>query len=428
MIRTTLFAAAAALAIASPAFAEGMEGMAGMPGMDAPEADAPMATGSDEMTSADEPAKVSVGSGTSWAPGAAGGMSGIHVMSGDWMFMTHGTFNLVADRQGGPRGGGKTFVSGMFMFSASRNIGESGGLTLRAMLSPEPFMGRSGYPSLLATGETADGINPLVDRQHPHDLFMELSAEIDWRFDWGSAFLYAGLPGEPAFGPGAFMHRASIMDSPEAPIGHHWLDSTHVTFGVVTAGIVIGDWKLEVSRFRGREPDENRFDIETGPLDSTSARLSWAPTPALVLQASWADVTSPEALEPALNQTRYSFSVMYAIHVFGRPWNGMAAWGRRDEDGHQLDSFTMEATVSPADNWTLFARAERLETAELDPGGTVYWVGKHSLGLIRDWQVADHWQLGVGLLGGQIFTPAGLHVRYDGAPLYGMVFLRVRIN
>src|SRR5262249_48321365 len=155
-----------------------------------------------------------------------------------------------------------------------------------------------GYPLLLASGETADGVTPLIDRQHPHDLFMELSAAYSHRLtDRTALFVYAGLPGEPAFGPPAFMHRLSIMDSPEAPISHHWLDSTHITFGVVTAGIVLDRVKLEVSRFHGREPDQHRYDIETGALDSTALRVSWNPTAHWSLQASWADVTSPEQLE-----------------------------------------------------------------------------------------------------------------------------------
>ena len=172
------------------------------------------------------------------------------------------------------------------------------------MLSPDPAMGKRGYPLLLASGETADGVTGLVDRQHPHDLFMELSASYSHPIGEGSsAFLYAGLPGEPAFGPPAFMHRLSIMDSPEAPISHHWLDSTHVSFGVVTAGLVVDGFKLEASRFNGREPDQHRWDIETGPLDSTSLRLSWNPTPNLALQASWAHLASPEQLAPGENRS-----------------------------------------------------------------------------------------------------------------------------
>ena len=145
-------------------------------------------------------------------------------MSGDWTLMAHGTLNLVYDHQSGRRGDDKAFASGMLMGMARRPIG-NGTLQFKAMLSPEPLMGKSGYPLLLASGETANGADRLIDRQHPHDLFMELSASVSQNIGpKSSVFLYAGLPGEPAFGPPAFMHREAILDSPEAPISHHWLE------------------------------------------------------------------------------------------------------------------------------------------------------------------------------------------------------------
>src|SRR5438128_839013 len=144
------------------------------------------------------------------------------------MIMAHAQINGVYDWQEGPQGGDKTFMSGMIMASARRDL-NNGTVNLRAMVSPDPFMGKRGYPLLLASGETADGVTPLVNRQHPHDMIMELSASYSHRLaSDSSVFLYAGWPGEPAFGPPAFMHRLSAMDSPEAPITHHWLDSTHI--------------------------------------------------------------------------------------------------------------------------------------------------------------------------------------------------------
>jgi len=226
------------------------------------------------------------GSGTSWQPDISP-HEGIHAQYGDWMTMYHAMFNGVYNNQGGPRGDSKTFASGMVMGMAQHQT-ESGTFGLRAMVSPDPFMGPSGYPNLLATGETADGRTHLIDRQHPHDLFMELAAIYSYQFaKTSSAFLYAGLPGEPALGPPAFMHRPSGLDNPEAPITHHWLDSTHITFGVVTAGVVLDQIKLEASTFRGREPDQHRFDIEAPNFDSYSARASWNPTKELSMQLSW---------------------------------------------------------------------------------------------------------------------------------------------
>ena len=205
-------------------------------------------------------------SGTAWQPDRSEHL-GVMRTSGDWTLMGHGVLNLVYDHQSGPRGDDKAFASGMVMGMARRPIG-NGTLQLKASFSPDPLMGKRGYPLLLASGETADGEEHLVDRQHPHDLFMELSASVSQAIGPNSSvFLYGALPGEPAFGPPAFMHREAIMDSPEAPISHHWLDSTHVSFGVVTAGLVLDRIKIEASRFNGREPDEHRWNIETAPLE-----------------------------------------------------------------------------------------------------------------------------------------------------------------
>jgi hypothetical protein len=293
------------------------------------------------------------------------------------------------------------------------------------MLSPDPFMGRRGYPLHLAAGETADGVTPLVDRQHPHDLFMELSASYSLRLGGdASAFLYAGLPGEPAFGPPAFMHRMSIMDSPEAPISHHWLDSTHISFGVVTAGLVLDRVKIEASRFNGREPDQHRWDIETGPLDSTSLRASWNPTGNLSLQASWAHLVSPEQLHRGENSTRWSASALYTRRFgSGNWWSATLAWGRRGGD----DAFALEGATGLGP-WTLFARAERTENDELAAGGAVYDVGKVSAGVIRDLRLARHVRLGLGGLYAVNFVPVPLRAAYGGNPGGAMAFIRLRVD
>jgi hypothetical protein len=367
-------------------------------------------------------------SGTAWQPDDSR-HGGLHANAGDWTLMGHLTLNAVYDWQEGPRGDEMGFVSGMVMGMARRDIGEAGTLQLRAMVSPDPFMGRRGYPLHLASGETADGIAPLVDRQHPHDLFMELSASYSHRLsDRASLYLYAGLPGEPAFGPPAFMHRMSILDSPEAPISHHWLDSTHITFGVVTAGLVFDGVKLEASRFNGREPDERRYNIETGPLDSTALRLSWNPTPQLSLQASWAHLVGPEQLQPDENSTRWSASAIYTRRLGARRWwSTTAAWGRRDGD----DAFVLESALG-LDLWTLFGRAEITENDELifagGHHGPRFTVGKVSLGAIRDFRVAPGVRLGIGGLYAMNFVPAGLEALYAGDPDGAMAFIRLKVD
>jgi hypothetical protein len=370
--------------------------------------------------------------GTSWQPDASP-HEGLHIMSGPWMIMLHGDLEGVYDWQDGPRGDEKTFVSGMLMGMARRNLGERGALQFRAMLSPDALMGKRGFPELLQTGETADGVTPLHDRQHPHDLFMELSAAYSYRFtERDSAFLYVGLPGEPAFGPPAFMHRLSIMDSPEAPITHHWLDSDHITFGVVTAGITHRDWKLEISRFRGREPDEHRFDIERPKLDSTAARLSWNPGPCWALQASWADVRSPEQLHPQENARRWSASAIYTrpIGTDGY-WSSTAAWGRRSGEHGDLDGYALESALKPNAAWTFFGRIERVATDELTelPGAPVFTVGKASLGALRDFPAGKHLSLGIGGLYAIDFVPGALKAAYGGRrPRGAMAFVRLKLR
>jgi hypothetical protein len=250
-------------------------------------------------------------SGTAWQPDSTP-QQGVMFMSGEWMLMGHANLFGVYDHQGGPRGGSKTFAAGMVMGMAQRPVGKAGTLGFRAMLSPDPFMGANGYPLLFATGETANGRAPLVDRQHPHDLFMELSGSYSYRLsDTDAAFLYFGLPGEPALGPPAFMHRFSGMDMPEAPITHHWLDSTHITFGVLTAGYVLDKFKVEASGFRGREPDQHRYNIEHPALDSLSTRLTWNPISDLSAQVSWGHLHSPEQLEPNVSENRITASFTY---------------------------------------------------------------------------------------------------------------------
>ena len=366
-------------------------------------------------------------SGTSWQPDATPHMMG-HQMYDDWMVMGHVMLNAVYDWQDGPRGDEKAFLSGMLMGSARRDFENGGALNLRAMLSPDPFMGRGGYPLLLAAGETANGATTLVDRQHPHDLFMELSASYSHPIgDNNSLFLYFGLPGEPAFGPPAFMHRMSIMDSPEAPITHHWFDSLHITFGVLTAGWVHRNWKLEVSQFTGREPDQYRFDIEEPRFDSTSARLSWNPAPHWSLQISWADVNSPEQLEPEIDESRVSASAIYTLSLAddGR-WSTTVVWGVKDPTVDEAPhAFALESAYAPDRDWTLFARGEVVESHELSGTDEIDTVGKISVGVIRDFHLTDNLKIGIGGLYALNFVPDDLEPSYDGDPDGAMVFLRL---
>lgn len=365
-------------------------------------------------------------SGTAWQPDTSK-HDGIHVMSGDWTLMAHGELNLVYDWQGGPRGDDKTFASGMLMGMARRSVGD-GTLQFKAMVSPDPLMGKRGYPLLLASGETADGVDHLVDRQHPHDFFMELSASLSQPIGKNaSVFVYGGLPGEPAFGPSAFMHRQSINASPEAPISHHWLDSTHISFGVLTAGLVVGDAKVEVSRFNGREPDQHRWNIETGPLDSTSVRVSWNPIKELALQGSWGKFKSPEQLDPGVDQKRWSASAAYTRNFGTAWWSTTLAWGRKTVEHHTDDAYVLESSLGWND-WTLFGRAEKTANRELTDDHVAYEVGKVSLGAVRDFRIAPNLKLGLGGLYAFNFVPDALKPLYGGDPNGAMAFVRLKLD
>jgi hypothetical protein len=368
-------------------------------------------------------------SGTSWQPEAAR-HDGVHVMKGAWMAMIHGTADLVYDGQGGRRGETKGFSANMAMAMAQRPLGP-GTFGLRGMFSLEPAtIGKRGYPLLLQTGETADGATPLVDRQHPHDLFMELAGTYSIASGDRSLFVYAGLPGEPALGPPAFMHRLSGASIPVAPITHHWLDSTHITFGVLTAGAIAGRVKLEASTFRGREPDQDRWGIESPKLDSHSFRLSVNPTDRWALETSWGRVHSPEQLEPDVDQERVTASAMYdgSFGDTGR-WEGLLAWGRdRSQPGHALDALTAEAALEFAQRHTFCARAEHVAKDELfvapDPRtGKVFDVGELTAGYRWDFWRRGHVGLGLGAAGTLAQIPRGAQSAYGTAPVSGLIFL-----
>ena len=324
------------------------------------------------------------------------------------------------------------------MGMASRPLGP-GRLGLRTMLSAEPWtIGKEGYPLLLQTGETANGIDPLIDRQHPHDLFMELSASYSVPVgEKDSAFVYLGLPGEPALGPATFMHRFSGMENPEAPLSHHWLDSTHITYGVGTLGWIRGGVKLEGSVFTGREPDQNRAGIESPKMDSWSLRASWNPLPDWAFQVSRGHLKSPEQLEPESDVDRTTASAVYNRPLANGNWQTTFAWGRNAKDpGNVTDTWLLESAVLFRERHTLFGRLERQENDELfghgDDGeghhaGEAFDVGKLSLGYTWDALLTDTWKAGLGVLGSLALIPEELEHEYGDRPLSWMVFLRARM-
>jgi len=333
-----------------------------MPGMDHSQMDHDAEAGHAGHAMADGPVEAS---GTSRLPQAEGMMPGVHFDIGSgWMGMAHGYAWGVYTDQSGPRGDDKLFVGSMAMLMAEKDFGGVR-LQLKSMLSAEPLMGDRGYPLLFATGETAGGL-PLVERQHPHDLFMELAARLDVDVAPGArAFLYGGPVAEPALGPPAFMHRASAKLNPEAPISHHFFDSTHITFGVLTAGFAGKAWQIEASAFRGQEPDEDRWDIETPRLDSWSVRATLTPSPHWAAQVSYGRIDEPESTHPGEDEARTTASLHY------NSGNGLAATAafsaKNRIPGETLTAWLGEANWDITDRHTVFGRIENVENDELFP-------------------------------------------------------------
>jgi len=372
-------------------------------------------------------------SATSWQPDDTP-MAGIMSMHGAWMTMLHGDLSLVYDHQGGPRGADKTFSTSDLMWMAQRATPD-GTWGLRAMLSADPPMGKSGYPLLFGSGETADGTTPLIDRQHPHNLLMELATSYSAALgDGASVFGYAGLPGEPALGPPAFMHRFSAADSPEAPITHHWFDSTHVMFGVATIGATWRAVKLEASAFNGHEPDQFRYRLEHGPLVSDSIRLSWNPTGRWSLQASEGHLKGAEQLDPGVNVARQTVTAIHQATVAGSiGWGTTLGWGRNQRStGVATTAWMLESAARLAGRVTLFGRAERLQNDEyfLPPSplaGTIQTVAKLSVGAIDDFYKLRPLTFGAGALVSRYAHGAALDGAY-GHPTSTMLFLRAKIE
>jgi hypothetical protein len=304
------------------------------------------------------------GSGTSWLPEATP-MYALHGRAGTWELMWHGNAYLqflheeAEVHRGASQAGSINWLMGM-----ARRPAGAGRLGLRAMVSLEPAtLSGCGYPDLLATGELCDG-DSIHDRQHPHDFFMELAFEYERPLASALRWqLYAGLAGEPALGPGAYPHRSSAMVNLLAPIGHHWLDATHITYGVMTAGIFSGRWKAEASVFNGREPDENRWDLDLDRLDSFSGRLWFAPTPALAMQVSAGHLNEAEepvgGVGPRADVDRVTASLTYQHQLAANRYLASTlGWGRNEEHGEATHSLVLETNLSLGDRDTWFGRAE----------------------------------------------------------------------
>jgi hypothetical protein len=301
------------------------------------------------------------GSGTSWLPDESP-MYVIHKTTGPWMLMFHENLFVQFLYESGLRGSDQFGSVNWGMGMAQRSLGR-GKLGLRGMFSAEPLTIRGcGYPDLLASGERCDG-EPIHDRQHPHDVFMEFSASYDAPLAGQARWqLYLAPAGEPALGPVAFPHRVSAMASPLAPISHHWLDATHISFGVVSGGVYSHRWKVEGSVFNGREPDEHRADFDFGRLDSVSGRLWFLPTPRLAFQVSIGQLTEAEPAHhdgPPIDVRRATASMTYHHPLEDSSlWATTIAWGNNSESDESSNALLFETTLALRDRDTWYGRAE----------------------------------------------------------------------
>jgi hypothetical protein len=308
-------------------------------------------------------------SGTAMNPAAAP-MPMIMMKRGDWTLMLHGLAFVNQVVQSGPRGDDKLFSTNWIMGMADRPLG-GGHLMLRSMLSLEPLTVGKKYPELFQTGETIGG-RPIVDAQHPHDLFMELAAEYARPLTAKTtAFIYAAPVGDPALGPVAYPHRASASELPQATLSHHVQDSTHIAASVLTVGAQSGAFGYAFSGFHGREPDENRWDIETGRIDSWSARVTFDPNPHWTAQISTGRLTSPEAREPGDVQ-RSTASVSYSTALRAGQLDSSVIFGHNQRsEGRAVSSWLAESVLQFGALNYVTGRAEIVDKDELFAGENV---------------------------------------------------------
>jgi hypothetical protein len=422
---------------AAGAFAQG-SGMADMPGMKQEPAQSkeqqPQHSGHDMQTmpgmqhAPEHP--MAMMSGTHLEPASTPAPMWMK-QAGQWTLMAHGNLFLAGNFQGGPRGLDRFESANWLMFMEQRKLG-AGTLEVRQMLSAEPgTLPAGGSPQLFQTGETYKGL-PLVDKQHPHDLFGELAAQyslpLNEHVTWS---IYGGPAGEPALGPVAFMHRASASENPTAPLGHHLQDSTHISYGVITTGVKIGKVKLEGSAFNGREPDENRLTFDFAPLDSWAARVSIAPGRNWAAQYSFGRLIHPEQLEPG-NVDRQTASVTYNRPLPKGNWASTLIWGQNDKRLAKTtqESLLAESVVNFLARNYAYTRFELVDKDELQgtliPPDRSFKIGAYTFGGIRDLIHNERLNLGLGADVTFYSKPAALDPAYGDNPVSAKVFLRIR--
>jgi hypothetical protein len=360
-------------------------------------------------------------------------------VKGPWTIMFHANVFVTDEQQSSSRGGDKFFSTNWFMPMAQRKLA-SGILTLRTMLSLEPAtVTDRRYPLLFQQGETAFGVS-IADGQHPHNFFMEIAALYDWKLG-ESALLsfYAAPVGDPALGPIAYPHRASALENPVGALGHHQEDSTHIADDVLTVGLTYRIARIEASGFHGREPDENRWTIMQGGIDSWSTRMTVQPGQNWSGQYSYGRLHSLEALFPNEDQERMTASIMYNRPFQNGDWANTFLWGRTRslQENSIFDSYLFESNIRFLKKNYAWTRIERVERSNeliigenrLPPGFTERPIGQvqaYTLGYERDFHILPHIDSAIG---GQFTTysvPGTLTAFYGSHPVGVTVFLRLR--
>lgn len=414
--------------VCRPAAAAAQDGMPDMPGMHAHASQ--MEMGGAPLGIADG----RDGSGTSWLPDDTPPSGPMWHVRG-WMLMAHGQAFLQAIDVTGDRGDRQVGSVNWAMGMAQHPL-LGGQLTLRVMTSLEPLtVGRCGYPDLAQSGESCRGA-ALHDRQHPHDLFMETAARYQRAVgDRVAVEIYGGPAGEPALGPVAYPHRPSAAPELFAPIAHHWLDATHVSFGVVTGGVYGRRWKAEASVFNGREPDEARYGLDVARLDSWSARASWLPRPRLALQASTGVLRDVgHHGDETVDVRRTTASATYHRLTPHGVWATTGAWGVNREHGESSHAWLAETAIDVSAADVLFARAEWVQKSAADLALPGSGTSSAASGIIKVQAGYTRWlaasaglRAGIGGSIGVARLPAAAAPAYgSSAPVEMSVFLRLQ--
>ncbi len=384
---------------------------------------------------------MAIASGTAMNP-ASGSTPMLNPRLRSWNLMIMGQAFVVDTQQSGPRGGDKFYSSNWLMAAAEHKAG-AGSFMFETMLSLDPatITGRR-YPLLFQTGETAFG-KPLMDAQHPHDFLMSIGMHYARPIgEHAMLQMYYAPVGDPALGPVAFPHRASAAELPQATLGHHWQDSSHIADNVATVALKYKWLRLEASGFYGTEPNENRWNIDWGPMNSWSARASVFPSKNWMAQVSAGRLARPERQAPG-DVVRSTASVHYSRPVSGGDaWSSSLIWGRNHDTftRRDLNSYTAETLypfgrrnfltgrIEMVDKDELFASTPDIEQRLERTAGSTFRIEAYTAGYTRDIGWFRNIEAGIGANATVYGVPGAIRQYYGSHPAGVNVYLRFRLR